>query len=489
MYECYRQNNRNYEKYSDKFPKISSKKKVLPNVKAACILNDFSFLCFKYECNLIPLNPYNWENALTSTKPDFLLVESVLHGSNEKWFQSFEKKASPLKNLIKWCKEHNIPTIFWNTEDPIHFNKYIEAAKLFEYIFTIDSAYIKKYKEYIVHDNIYPLPLGVQPRIYNPINNPNSIVKKNPYIMPLTLFEALACGNITSSANIPLKVFRKNSNKDLSFLINNKLLKNKLSLLCQREVLSNNTYTHILKTILNKIGLKYEKNKAGVTIVTSTNKANTMDYVFTNYERQNYENKELIVILNDNKMDLQEWRDKSSAYKNVRIYQIDESEPLGHCLNFAIERSNFNYISKFDDDNYYGANFITDLMNTFKYVDTELVGKLCYYVYLEKSNTLAVICPNMENRYVHFLSGSGLIIKKEVFDTVKFSSTPQGSDSIFLRECTKNGFRMYSADRFNYVYIRRASKKEHTWKVSDDVYLKSCEIITVTDNYVPIVSV
>lgn len=64
----------------------------------------------------------------------------------------------------------NIPTIFWAKEDPNDFNVFIEAAKHFEYVFTPDTNCIQKHKNILGHDKVYFLPLGVQPKIHNPIN-------------------------------------------------------------------------------------------------------------------------------------------------------------------------------------------------------------------------------------------------------------------------------------------------------------------------------
>jgi glycosyltransferase involved in cell wall biosynthesis len=188
-------------------------------------------------------------------------------------------------------------------------------------------------------------------------------------------------------------------------------------------------------------------------------------------------------------MDLEEWQNKANQYDKVKVFQMDEKEPLGRCLNYAIDNSNFPYFSKCDDDNYYAPNFISDLMNAYKYTDAQIVGKLNYYCYLEGCQTLAMVCPNMEHRYVNMLSGSALIIDRDVFSKVRFSDKPTGSDTVFLKDCIAKGIIMYSADRFNYVYKRHKSQENHTWKMLDDVFLRSCKVIDITNDFVPRVTV
>ena len=41
------------------------------------------------------------------------------------------RNLSILKELTSWCKKNKVPTIFWNKEDPVHFNSFINACKYF----------------------------------------------------------------------------------------------------------------------------------------------------------------------------------------------------------------------------------------------------------------------------------------------------------------------------------------------------------------------
>jgi len=75
---------------------------------------------------------------------------------------------------------------------------------------------------------------------------------------------------------------------------------------------------------------------SGVSIITSTIRQHNINNVFINYISQDYKNKELIVILNKNDMDISLWKKTASKYNNIRIFRLDESKSLGECLNFAI---------------------------------------------------------------------------------------------------------------------------------------------------------
>ena len=160
------------EKKSLSVVKHSTGRKI-KNLKVACILDDFSMQCFGEEVNLIPVYPNNWKELIEEETPDFLLVESAWHGNNKSWQYLIGKyigySNEELIKLVRWFQDRNIPTVFWNKEDPFHFDKFIDSAKHFDYIYTTDTNMIKKYLAKVKHKNVYTLPFAAQPRRHNPI--------------------------------------------------------------------------------------------------------------------------------------------------------------------------------------------------------------------------------------------------------------------------------------------------------------------------------
>lgn len=143
------------------------------DLKVACIFDEFSLESFKHDCTLVTFRPDNWYEVLIKENPQLLIVESAWFGNGGAWQYKIGKYNTPdgeeLDELLQWCKENSIPTIFWNKEDPIHFEKFIDSAKKFDYIFTSDENCIEKYKQVVKHDNVFSLPFAAQPAIHNPI--------------------------------------------------------------------------------------------------------------------------------------------------------------------------------------------------------------------------------------------------------------------------------------------------------------------------------
>ena len=71
--------------------------------------------------------------------------------------------------IIDWCRRNDVPTIFWNKEDPIHFNTFLSAAASFDFVFTTDLDRIHRYKTTLGHDRVFLLPFANQPRLFNPM--------------------------------------------------------------------------------------------------------------------------------------------------------------------------------------------------------------------------------------------------------------------------------------------------------------------------------
>lgn len=142
-------------------------------ITVACIFDEFTTAGYQGECNLLPVPVDGWLELFSETKPDLLFVESAWRGNGGQWEYKIGKYAgqdgSELGSLLKWCKTYGVPTVFWNKEDPVHYDKFIDSAKQFDVIFTTDDGRIPGYREAVGHENIFSLQFSAQPSLHNPI--------------------------------------------------------------------------------------------------------------------------------------------------------------------------------------------------------------------------------------------------------------------------------------------------------------------------------
>ncbi|MFJ4209601.1 glycosyltransferase [Paenarthrobacter sp. NPDC089675] len=165
------------------FGKNDDDPKRAKNLKVALIADEFTYNCFKYEFSPIIIEPDNWRERFEAERPDLFLCESAWSGVDSvrrPWkgrvytSSNFAREnRSELLEILAWCKREGVPTVFWNKEDPTHFDdkvhNFIDTAVRFDHIFTTDLTCVPRYQEEYDHPSVHCLPFATQPRLFNPV--------------------------------------------------------------------------------------------------------------------------------------------------------------------------------------------------------------------------------------------------------------------------------------------------------------------------------
>ena len=145
-------------------------------VVVATILDEFSHQAFAPEWEQRPLGATAPADQLTAIGPALLFVESAWEGNGGAFRYDLahfaKRQGSPLRDVLVAADKADIPTVFWNKEDPVHFDDFADAASQFDWIFTTDADCIDRYVELAEHDRVAALPFAAQPRLHNPIGAP-----------------------------------------------------------------------------------------------------------------------------------------------------------------------------------------------------------------------------------------------------------------------------------------------------------------------------
>lgn len=134
-----------------------------------CILDEFSFAAWGPEFNLLPVQP-----GETAPPMDFLLVEAAWQGNGGAWQYQLVGQNAPspqLRELIEQCRQRRIPTVFWNKEDPSHFEDFKDTTALFDVIATTDLNKVADYERLFPAATVIVLPFAAQPVLHNPARN------------------------------------------------------------------------------------------------------------------------------------------------------------------------------------------------------------------------------------------------------------------------------------------------------------------------------
>ncbi|WP_433370917.1 hypothetical protein [Streptosporangium sp. CA-115845] len=103
----------------------------------------------------------------------------------------------------------------------------------------------------------------------------------------------------------------------------------------------------------------------------------------------------------------------------------------------------------------------------FDYSDAELVGKGAHYAYFEGSNTTMLRLPGLEHRYAFLVQGGTFLGRADMFRHYGFEDVTRGEDTRLVRRLKEDRVKIYSADRFNFVYWRSGDAGMHTWQADD----------------------
>jgi spore maturation protein CgeB len=518
----------------------------ISDIKMACILDEFSMTSFGQEVNLITFTPENWLEVLSENIPDVLFVESAWRGNYGSWEYKIAKynnqDKEPLIKLLNWCKENGIPTVFWNKEDPIHFERFIDTAKLFDYIFTTDANMIENYQKASGHSNVFALPFAAEPKLHNPIkiqdrridkicfagsfyanrheerrkdmenildiaakfgleiydrnydknaNGPTDFsfperfsenivgslkydeidkaykgykvmlnvnsVKYSPTMFSRRVFEGLACGTpIISSYSEGIKrifkdiVLISENEQELEEYIN-KLMTDEdfyrqKSLEGIREVYLNHTYKHRIQYMFEKMGITISLNPKKVSVISVVKSKEEFFYILERFENQTWKEKELVVFV-----DLFEgYIDLLNQYNNENIKTFVLSY-MNHYLRLT-EVINNEYVAYFNPKNYYGENYLLDLMIATEYSQADVIGKSNTYSYDRRKGIIKELNKEKEYEYVSDLYMDAAVMKINIFHgenimDVLNKMMNASSTSFYFRK----GFRLLSVDKYNFV--------------------------------------
>ena len=543
----------------------------------AAILDSFTEYCLRYEADLVLLTPKQWKRQLERAQPAFLLVESAWSGNNGEWrylLTNYKSRdVNPLRDLVRYCQEHKLTTVFWNKEDPPNFDVFIDAAKEFDFVFTTDVDSVSKYKEICGHDRVYLMAFACQPRLHNPCREKSwprypvcfagswmekyserrrslddllepalafglhifdrnykvaeydsryrfpdryqsaikgsldyenmltayrcydvmmnvNTVTDSPTMFSRRVFESLACGTpVISTDSVGLRAMLgslvriarspQDTTAHLGELLNDDEGRMREGHLGYRYVHTHHTYRHRMKEMFLEVGVESgdSARKPSVSVVIATCRPDNVKFAIENYRKQVYAEKELLLVLNNAIFDVESIEAQAKDLNNMRIVQVDGRVTLGESLNRGVEEASGYYIAKMDDDDYYGENYLSDMMLAADFSGAEILGKGTYFVHMKAGNITALRSVASQHEFTDFVAGATLTGRREVLREIRFPDCTRGEDSSLLAKASKAGCRIYSADAFNILVVRGTDHQRHTWDIGDSDFLKNCRNI------------
>lgn len=405
------------------------------NVNIGIVADEFLYNSFDGVANFHYITRDNYKEY--TDKLDIFLLVTTWKGLNMEWKglgnPNIRKHRKDMFDIISHYQANGIKTVFYSKEDPVNYDIFIELARKCEYVFTTAEEVVDNYKRDCKNENVSVLNFGINPTYHNPIgfrkfekrkeilfsgswyvkyphriedtqrifdgvidnNDDLKIIDRNyelklerhffpkkyvKYVSPAVdhntlqklhklfdwainlnsvkysntmfanrIYELQALGNILLS-NYSLGVNNKFPNV---FLINNRSeVKDILNGFTEEEkyqhqiygirrVMSHETTYNRIIDILEMTNTPYEKETKSIAVIVKS-KSKTIQNMFN---KQSYPHKELI---------------------------------LTEDLNEATKEK-YDMVTFFDEDKVYGEFYLEDMINGFKYTDSDFITKDAYY--------------------------------------------------------------------------------------------------------------
>jgi hypothetical protein len=262
------------------------------------------------------------------------------------------------------------------------------------------------------------------------------------------------------------------------------LIREKFAHMAWREANLKHTFSHRVKTICEFIGINNDWDEfPKVSLIFPSYRPDYVERCISTYEKQVYENKEMILVLNIDCDIPNSISDKINAIPGAIALQLPQNCFAGDCINYGIKSSSGKYVFRIDDDDYYAQNYILDRVLTHRSLDMDFIANphtLFFYfeennnVYLRKTKSQPFVI-NPIGEFPTKFTGNSYSGKRTLFEQNPFKSNNySAADVYFLDNLPENTYTV-SADYFNMAAERRVDQTTHTWRLESQEKLKSNE--------------
>jgi len=213
-----------------------------------------------------------------------------------------------------------------------------------------------------------------------------------------------------------------------------------------------------------------------VTAICSSKRPFFLEHVARQICAQTHDNLHLIYIAHGPGHDLEKISQAFKSLASVKVIALpDTTAVLGEALNLALDRCQTDLVTKVDDDDFYGPEYIRSSIAALKYNGHNgvgIVGRASAYCFAEDRDLLALRFPEgSSNQIKKRVFGGTIFWSRSRLNDQRFQPLPKAVDSAFFADAVAQGVKIYSCEPYDYVHIRYAQASEHTWKIDTDEFL------------------
>ena len=244
----------------------------------------------------------------------------------------------------------------------------------------------------------------------------------------------------------------------------------------RRHAHTHHTHRHRFEQLLQQLDIPLNPPDR-ISILLSTNRPDHIPHALDNITRQNWPNKELLLILHgQERFDLQQIRNTLQQLPYpTRLIPCPATWTLGDCLNAGLDQATGKYITKMDDDDHYGPNHLTDIHTAHTYSNAHITGKWRSHSYLSEFDLTVSRDPIRPERYRDHVSGATMFMTRELAVEHRFLRRSSRVDSTLFERVRSQGGLLYVTHPLGFIVTR--NKEGHTWKVGYERFVEGAESV------------
>ncbi|MFD1451544.1 glycosyltransferase [Oceanobacillus sojae] len=141
------------------------------DVNIGIVADEFLYNSFDGVANFHYITRDNYKEY--TDKLDIFLLVTTWKGLNMEWKglgnPNIRKHRKDMFDILSHYQANGIKTVFYSKEDPVNYDIFIELAKKCEYVFTTAEEVVTNYKKDCKNENVDVLNFGINPKYHNPI--------------------------------------------------------------------------------------------------------------------------------------------------------------------------------------------------------------------------------------------------------------------------------------------------------------------------------
>ena len=245
----------------------------------------------------------------------------------------------------------------------------------------------------------------------------------------------------------------------------------KLSIAMRRLALREHSLRARARQILSARGIDAPVPK--VSVLLPTRRPERLGAALDAVQVQNYPRLELVLALHGDGFGSEQQVAEATEdlQLGVTVLRVEERKTLGDVLNAAVAASSGALLTKFDDDDYYAADHVWDLVLAREYSGATLVAKAPEYVYLSQTDSTVRVSKWRERFVPRPLAAGGVLMisRRDLDDAGGWQPIPRQVDTALARDVAGAGGDIYWSHGTGYLRVRHDD--EHTWAIDDDFFL------------------